>query len=144
MRGIIRELQGNGSDVTVLDLEAGLEHLKRGTPSSSDTLLVVAEPYYRSIETATRAADLGRELGILRVGIVANKIRDERDESMIGQVFEPRGVPIFGVVPFDQSVVTADRAPAALIDVAPDSSAVRAVASLASALGPEPEASAKG
>ncbi len=144
MRGIIQDLQSNADDVTVLDLEAGLEHLKRGTASSSDTLLVVAEPYYRSLETATRAADLGRELGIGRVGIVANKVRDDRDANVISQVFEPRGLPVLGVVPFDQSVVLADQTPAALIDIAPDSPAVLAVEALVDRLGPRPAAPGSG
>ena len=86
MRGIIRELGTDGADMTVLDLEAGLEHLKRGTPRHTDALLVVAEPYFRSLETATRTAALGRELGIPQVGFVANKVRDDRDEDMIRQV----------------------------------------------------------
>jgi len=51
----------------VLDMEAGVEHLSRGTTRNTDTLLVVAEPYYKSLETAARVAALGRELGIARV-----------------------------------------------------------------------------
>jgi CO dehydrogenase maturation factor len=134
VRGIIRELGEAGGDITILDLEAGLEHLKRGTPRHTDAILVVAEPYYRSLETATRTAELGRELGIPRVAVVANKVRDEHDDEWIRKVFHPRQVEVIGTVPFDSSVVEADRQPAALIDVEPDAPAVRAVAAVLEAL----------
>ncbi|HEX2031405.1 MAG TPA: AAA family ATPase [Actinomycetota bacterium] len=127
MRGIIRELGETDADVTVVDLEAGLEHLKRGTPRHTDALVVVAEPYFRSIQTAATTAELGRELGIGTVGIVANKVRDERDESVIRDVGASRDVPVLGVIPYDDAVIEADRRPAALIDVDPASGAVRGI-----------------
>jgi CO dehydrogenase maturation factor len=134
VRGIISELGESGGDITILDLEAGLEHLKRGTPRHTDAILVVAEPYYRSLETATRTAQLGRELGIPRVAVVANKVRDTQDEEWIRKVFQPHQVEVIGSVPFDQSVLVADRKPAALIDVDPDAPAVQAVAAVLEAL----------
>jgi CO dehydrogenase maturation factor len=138
VRGIIRELGADGpagADVTILDLEAGLENLKRGTPRHIDSLVVVAEPYFRALETAVRTAELAQELGIPSVGIVANKVRDERDEQSVRTVFESRDLAVLAVVPFDPAVVEADRVPAALIDVAPDAPAVRAIEDLVSALG---------
>ena len=59
--------QHRPADVTVLDMEASLEHLTRGTVRNVDVLLVVAEPYYRSPETAGRLVPLARELGLERV-----------------------------------------------------------------------------
>ena len=58
--------------VTVVDMEAGLEHLSRGTDRHVDTLLVVAEPYFKALETARRCVELGRELNIPRIAAVAN------------------------------------------------------------------------
>jgi CO dehydrogenase maturation factor len=121
--------------VTVLDLEAGLENLKRGTPRHIDSMVVVAEPYFRALETAVRTAELAQELGIPSVGVVANKVRDERDEASVRSVFESRDLAVLAAVPFDPAVVEADRAPAALIDVAPDAPAVRAIGELVGALG---------
>lgn len=134
MRGIIRELGSGGADVTVLDLEAGLEELKRGTPKHTDILLVVAEPYFRSVEAAARTAALARDLGVPWVGIVANKVRRDDDGGLIRQVFEPQELRVLGAVPFDESVVRADEMGAAPIDVDPGSPGVRAVESLADAL----------
>ena len=48
VRGLIAEMSGHG-EYTITDMEAGLEHLKRGTARNVDVMLVVAEPYYRSL-----------------------------------------------------------------------------------------------
>lgn len=117
--------------VTVIDLEAGLEHLKRGTAASADVLLVVAEPYFRSLETAARTVELGRDLGIGDVGVVANKLRGPVDEEQVRGIFDERGIPVLSAVPFDPAVAEADRRATALLDVDPDSPAVRALDALA-------------
>jgi CO dehydrogenase maturation factor len=121
-------------DVTILDLEASIEHFTRGTVRNVDTLLVVAEPYYRSLETAGRLVPLARELGLERVWVVANKVRSGPDEGAIREFCARRGIEVIGVVPFDESVAEADRLGQALIDYAPTAPAVRAVATLADTL----------
>ena len=67
--------------MTVVDLEAGLEHLSRGTARHVDTLLLIAEPYFKSLEAAQRSFALAKDLGISRIQMVANKIRSPRDED---------------------------------------------------------------
>ena len=85
-------------------MEAGLEHLSRGTGSHVDTLVVMMEPYYRALETARRTAGLGRELGIGRVVAVANKIRDERDEKTVSDYARSHGFDVIGEIPFDDDL----------------------------------------
>lgn len=60
---------------TNIDMEAGLQHLSRGTAHYVDTLLLVAEPYFKSMETAVRCKAMGQELGILRNPAVAQIIK---------------------------------------------------------------------
>lgn len=103
--------------ITVTDMEAGLEHLRRGTTKYVDVMLVVAEPYYKSLETAGRTAELARELGIGRVYAIGNKVRDERDAEAIREYFAGRAVPLLATVPFDEVVTEADRRGLAPIDV---------------------------
>lgn len=103
--------------ITIIDMEAGLEHLRRGTTRYVDSMLVVAEPYYKSLEVAGRTAELARELGIGRVYAVANKARDERDVNAVREYFARRGVPLLAIVPFDESVMEADRRGIAPMDV---------------------------
>ena len=122
-------------DVTILDMEASIEHLTRGTVRNVDALLVVTEPYYRSLETTGRLVPLARELGLERIWIVANKVRDDRDEAAIREYCARRGFEILGVVPFDENVSEADRLSRALIDHMPTAAAVLALEELADRLG---------
>ena len=121
-------------DVTVLDMEASIEHLTRGTVRNVDALLVVAEPYYRSLETTGRLVPLARELGLERIWIVANKVRDDRDEAAIREYCARRGFEVIGVVPFDENVGEADRLGRALIDHMPTAAAVLALEEVADRL----------
>ena len=120
-------LMTDESGITVVDMEAGLEHLRRGTTRYVDAMLVVAEPNYKSLETAGRTAELARELGVGQVYAVANKVRDERDAEAVRDYFERRGVPLLSIIPFDESIVEADRRGTAPIDVDAESALVHAV-----------------
>jgi CO dehydrogenase maturation factor len=121
--------------ITIVDMEAGLEHLSRGTARHVDTLLVVLEPYYKALEIARRAAQLGTELGVSQVLAVANKIRDEADAAAVREFAATHGLTIAVEVPLDDRIRKADLAGLAPIDV-PDSAAVAAIIALAARLAP--------
>jgi CO dehydrogenase maturation factor len=121
-------------DATVLDMEASIEHLTRGTVRNVDVLLVVTEPYYRSLETTGRIVPLARELGLERVWVVANKARGERDRAAIREYCARHGFDMVAEVPFDERIVEADRLGRALIDHAPAAPAVAALERLADVL----------
>lgn len=112
-------------------MEASIEHLTRGTVRTVDLLLLVAEPYYRSLQTLGRMDPLAKELGIPHVVAVANKVRNQRDEAAIGEYARQHGVELVGVVPFDERITEADRDGRALIDAAPDAAAVAALRQVA-------------
>src|SRR5206468_8733239 len=97
-------------------MEASIEHLTRGTVRTVDVLLLVAEPYYRSLQTLGRMDPLAKELGIPHVVAVANKVRSRRDEAAIREFARQHAVEIVGVVPFDEAVTEADAQGRALID----------------------------
>ena len=119
--------------VTVVDLEAGLEHLSRGTGKHVDTLIVTLEPYYKSLETSRRCAELGREIGIPRVVAVANKMRDEEDRTAIREFAARHGMTLVGDIPMDDQLRKADLAGRAPIDET-GSPAIAAIHALAAAL----------
>jgi CO dehydrogenase maturation factor len=119
--------------VTVVDMEAGLEHLSRGTGRHVDTLLVVIEPYYKALETARRCAELGRELGIPQVLAVANKLRGEEDRAVVRHYAAAHGLGLAGEVPFDADVYDADQRGTAP-EPPPESAVARAIDSLTTAL----------
>ena len=134
MRGVLRSLVSTTSHMTVVDLEAGLEHLSRGTARHVDTLLLIAEPYFKSLEAAQRSFVLAKDLGIDRIQMVANKIRSSRDEETVRQFAGRHSVTVAGVVPFDPAVVEADERGAAVMDQQPDATSVIAVRQLADQL----------
>jgi len=134
VRGVLRGLVSTTSHMTVVDLEAGLEHLSRGTARHVDTLLLIAEPYFKSLEAAQRSFVLAKELGIDRIQMVANKIRSPRDEETVRQFAGRHSVTVVGVVPFDPAVVEADERGSAVMDQRPDATSVTAVRRLADQL----------
>lgn len=105
---------------TVLDLEASPEHLSRGTARHVDVLLLVAEPYYRSLETVRRMADLAAELPVPLVGVLANKVRDEVDSEAIREFCARWDLPHLGEIPHSDGVLAADRDRVPLIERADD------------------------
>ena len=115
----------------ILDTEASPEHLARGTARYADTMLTVVEPYYKSLETGRRMAVLAKDLGIDRVALVANKIRDDRDLRAVQEFAEANGLEIAGVIPYDEEMPGAERAGIAPLDHAPDAPAVAAIGELA-------------
>ncbi len=134
VRSLLAELVGGAPGPTVADMEAGLENFSRGTPRHVDSLFVVVEPYFRSLETGARAVELGRELGIARVAAVANKSRTEEDERAVREFCESRGIPLAGWVPFDEAVLESERAGSGLLDFRPSSPVVLALSALADSL----------
>lgn len=130
VRGLIAEMTDAG-DHTITDMEAGLEHLKRGTARNVEAMLIVAEPYYRSLEAASRTFSLANELKIPHVYAVANKVRGDADREAIATYCKQHGMPVIGVVPFDDRFVEAEQAAQAPADFADGSAGMRAIEAMA-------------
>jgi CO dehydrogenase maturation factor len=131
--GVVRAALADLADpdtVTVVDLEASPEHFSRGTARHVDVLLLVAEPYYRSLETVRRMAALARELPIPTVGVVGNKVRDQQDRDAIEAFCDRHDLVLLGLVPWDDGVRRRSCPGTPLAEVAPDGPVVAAVAAL--------------
>jgi len=136
VRGLLGELVargGNGRDI-IVDMEAGLEHLSRGTGRHVSRILAVLEPYYRSMETVRRIAELAAELGVAEVAVIANKVRDQADQQAIREFCRSHGLEIVAEIPYDASLAESERAGHPPIDHAPAAPAVAAIRRLASQL----------
>ena len=93
-------------EVVILDMEAGIEHLGRGTAQSVDKLIVVVEPGRRSIETARNIEKLASEIGLKNIAVVGNKIRGEQDEAFLRKHLD--GFELLGFLPYDDALIGAD------------------------------------
>lgn len=133
VRGLIAHMSGYGEH-TVTDMEAGLEHLKRGTARNVDVMLIVAEPYYRSLEAAARTFRLARELEIPVIRTVANKVATASDRTVIEDFCERNGMELIGVVPEDHQFVEAERNGHAPFDFAPDCPGIQSIRGVAEQL----------
>lgn len=133
VRGLIAEMTDAG-DHTVTDMEAGLEHLKRGTARNVEVMVIVTEPYYRALEAASRTFSLANELAIPHVLTVANKVRNDEDRQAIEQYCARYGMPLAGMVPFEERFLAAEQAGAAPFDHAPGSAGLAAIEAVADRL----------
>jgi len=95
-------------DIVILDMEAGIEHLTRGTASAVDRLLIVVEPGRRSLETALNIQKLAQDIGLNNVAAVGNKIRNVSDKVFLTSNL--CGIEFLGFIPYDQAIVDADQA----------------------------------
>ncbi len=116
-------------DLVVVDMEASPEHLSRGTIRYVDLVVLVAEPYYRSLETVRRMAALAGELPV-DIVVVANKVRSEADAEAIAEFCERHDLTLAGAVPWSDAIVAADRARSAVIDWPGAEAVTAAVAAL--------------
>lgn len=116
MRSIVGEIVSAANEVTIMDMEASIEHLSRGTVKYVDALLIVVEPYYRSLETAGRILPLAKDLGIKRVYGIGNKLRGEQDDQAVEFYSRSHDLKLIAKIPFDDSVTEADRTGRAVID----------------------------
>lgn len=97
-------------------------------------MLVIAEPYYKSLETASRVKQLATELGIPNIYVVANKIRNEGDTQAIEAFCEKVGLEIIATIPYDEKVAAASLIPESPIDWCPDTPGVMRVKELVTKL----------
>lgn len=94
-------------DVVVMDMEAGIEHLARGTAQGVDAFIVVVEPGERSLQTYRKVKKLGNDIGVNKVFVVGNKIRNKEDEEFIIQNLEDGEA--LGFIYYNQDVINSDR-----------------------------------
>jgi CO dehydrogenase maturation factor len=93
----------------VMDMEAGLEHLGRGTAQHLGALLIVTEPTAVSARTASRIARLGQGLGLRLPGIVVNKASSPGLAEEIRPLLA--GLEVIGTLPLDPAVAASEAVP---------------------------------
>ena len=107
LKSILSALTYRKNDVVIMDMEAGLEHLGRGTAANMDQFVVVIEPGSRSVQTYHNVKRLASDLGVKRVRVVANKIRDQRDEDFIRNAIPAED--LLGCIHYNPEIMDADR-----------------------------------
>jgi len=106
LKNLVRHIVLARDEVIVLDMEAGLEHLGRGTAAAVNRLIVVVEPGRRSIDTACHIRQLAEDIGVKKVSLVGNKIRSGRDRSFLLEHMPD--FDFLGFIPFETGIIEAD------------------------------------
>ena len=117
LKAILSSLTYRKDDVVIMDMEAGLEHLGRGTAANMDEFIVVVEPGARSIQTYGNVKRLAKDLGVSRVRVVANKVRDGEDEAFVRSAIPAED--FLGCVHYNPEIITADRLGKSPYDLSP-------------------------
>ena len=106
LRSLLSHLVFQTGQVVILDMEAGVEHLGRGTARGVDAMLVVVEPGRRSIQTAFSVKKHAADIGIRNLGAVINKYRTEEELERIEEQISP--LPVMGRIPYDETIAASD------------------------------------
>jgi CO dehydrogenase maturation factor len=123
LKALVSHLLLQPDQAVVMDMEAGVEHLGRGTAASVDRMVVVVDPGQRSQDAARRIRGLAADLGVTSLSVVANRVRSPEDVERVRAALP--GMELLGALPHDDALLDADgsgvapyadlsRAPAAL------------------------------
>lgn len=119
LKHLVLQLVMKKNEVVILDMEAGIEHLGRGTAMGVDLMAVVVEPGMRSVETAHRIRGMATALGIRRFGLILNKsVKAVEDREWLAGEFG--GANLLGLIPFDSRIAAADRRGLSILELESD------------------------
>ena len=107
LKTLFMHLLFRDDDVLILDMYAGVEHLGRATVDFVDAMIVVVEPTRRSLGTARQIKKLANDIGLERLWLVGNKVRNEEEAQFLRD--QSPGLPILGFLAADLAVQEADR-----------------------------------
>lgn len=114
IRALVTDLVLYKDDALVMDMEAGIEHLGRGTARGVDTMIIVLEPGQRSIDSAHRVIQMAGEIGLKNIQLVANKIYGQEDEKFISDAFPD--YELLGIIPYSEKFRQSDRNGQSVLD----------------------------
>jgi CO dehydrogenase maturation factor len=108
VRALLRHLVVERNEAVVVDMEAGIEHIGRGTAQHVDVMLIVADAGLKALETAKNIHDLSAKAGLKKIYLIGNKVGNGIQKKTINEFAGKNGLEILGFVPFDQKIVEAE------------------------------------
>jgi CO dehydrogenase maturation factor len=112
LRMMLKKMLLSADETVLLDMEAGVEHLGRGTVAGVDCLLIVVIPSRSGIRTALKIKKMADDVRIPRVCFVGNLIQDQEDQAFLEKGLRERPIAFF---PDSNAVRKAERAEQAVI-----------------------------
>ncbi|MFX1445929.1 MAG: AAA family ATPase [Promethearchaeota archaeon] len=130
IKSLVYNLLVKRDEVIIVDFEAGLEHLGRGTAKGIDVMLVITEPSQKSLDLCSKIIKLSKRLGVINVYLVANKVYDDSQLNVIYKTIENWDVPLYHTIPYDPEIINADLNGKSPIDFNSNSKAIASIKSL--------------
>ncbi|MCW4015421.1 MAG: AAA family ATPase [Candidatus Bathyarchaeota archaeon] len=127
IRELLRHLIVDRDEIVIVDMEAGVEHMGRGTASHVDVMLVVVDSSRKSLEIAKKISGFAHDAGIKNVFVVGNRVRDSEETELITDFTEKNGLSLLALIPYDDTVIKADRVGEAPLKYAQTSEGVKAI-----------------
>lgn len=134
IRKLLHDLFVKRDEVVIVDFEAGLEHLGRGTAKGIDVMLVITEPSQKSLDLCSKIVELTKKMGVINVYLVANKLIDDSQLNIISKRVNEWEIPLYHSIHYDPEVGKADLEGKSPIDFNPNSKGVQEIKSLYSKL----------
>lgn len=117
LKNLVTHLLLQRSEVIILDMEAGIEHLGRGTAGAVDAMIAVVEPGQRSLRTAHTIYRLATDIGIGQIYVVGNRVRSQADRDFIAESLP--GFRVIGFLSESSLAIEADRRGVSVFDLDP-------------------------
>jgi CO dehydrogenase maturation factor len=127
IRKLLYNLLVKRDEVVIVDFEAGLEHLGRGTAKGIDVMIVVTEPSQKSLDLCFKIIELSKKLGVLNIFLVANKVINDKQLDIINERVRKWQVPLYHSLPYDSEIGNADLNGISPIDYNPESDAMKSL-----------------
>jgi len=108
IRALLRYLIVESNEAVVLDLEAGVEHIGRGTAKEVDALIIVADSNMKSLEIAKHIKDMAAAAGMTQLFLVGNRVMNDAQKEAIENFADKNGLALLTLVPFDTKVTESD------------------------------------
>jgi len=103
-REFLKKLRLKEDELAIVDMEAGVEHFGRGVETSIDSVLIVVEPPFESVEVAERIHSLATGIGIENVWAILSKVPSDEIATKLREKLEERGINVVGCVHFDPEI----------------------------------------
>ncbi len=118
LKSLLVHLLIGRSEVVIIDMDAGVEHLGRGTAQAVDAFIIVVEPGKRSVQTAEAIERLAKDLGINRCYVVGCKTQGDADRQFI--INSLPQLEVLGFINYSPQIIDADRQGMGIFEAAPE------------------------
>ena len=108
IRALLRYLVVESNEAVVMDLEAGVEHIGRGTAKEVDALIIVADSNLKSLEIAKHIKDMAQAAGMQQLFLVGNRVMNDAQKEAIQGFADKNGLALLSLIPFDTKITESD------------------------------------